>query len=191
MRADVVALRAVADVVVVALHKGLVHVPAELAMYERDVAHAAVDAGADLVVGHHAHILKGVELYRGRPIFHGLGNFVTVTRAFSPANTETPEAAAWARRRVELFGFEPDPALPAYPFHPESRNTLVADCRLRDDGSLDAGFVPCWIDDGARPAPLGPDDGSGVVAYVERISRQAGFETAFAWDGDRVAIGAR
>jgi poly-gamma-glutamate synthesis protein (capsule biosynthesis protein) len=37
---------------------------------------AAVDAGADLVVGHGPHILRGIEVYRGKPIFYSLGNFV-------------------------------------------------------------------------------------------------------------------
>lgn len=185
-RADVSALRLRVDVLVVALHKGLGHVRARLAQYERDVAHALIDAGADVVVGHHAHILRGVELYRGRPIFHGLGNFVTVTRALSPANRETPEAAAWAARRRELFGFEPDPAMPTYPFHPESRNTMIADCRLDANGRLEAGFVPCWIDEEARPTPLGPEAGREVVAYVEAITREAGLATAYRWHGGRV-----
>jgi poly-gamma-glutamate synthesis protein (capsule biosynthesis protein) len=35
-----------------------------------------IDAGADLVFGHGPHILRGIELYRGKPIFYSLGNFV-------------------------------------------------------------------------------------------------------------------
>ncbi len=38
-------------------------------------AHEAIDAGADLVVGHGSHTVLGIEIYRGRPIFYGLGNF--------------------------------------------------------------------------------------------------------------------
>ncbi len=39
---------------------------------------AAIDAGADLVVGHGPHVLRAIECYQGRPIFHSLGNFVGV-----------------------------------------------------------------------------------------------------------------
>jgi hypothetical protein len=186
MRSDIAALRERADVVVVALHKGLGHVRAALAMYETELARSAIDAGADIVVGHHAHVLRGIELHAGKPIFHGLGNFATVTRALSPSNRDTPEAAAWARRRVELFGFTPDPAMPAYPFHPESRHTMIADCRVGADGSVDAGFVPCWIDDDARPVPLGPSDGQFVVDYVDAVGREAGLATRLEWAGDRL-----
>ncbi len=47
-----------------------------LTLSQQAVAHAAVEAGVDIVVGHHPHILQGVEVYRGRPIFYALGNFV-------------------------------------------------------------------------------------------------------------------
>lgn len=43
----------------------------------RKWARVVIDAGADLVVGHGPHVLRGVEFYRGRPIFYSLGNFVT------------------------------------------------------------------------------------------------------------------
>ncbi len=40
------------------------------------VAHASIEAGADVVLGHHPHILEGVEIYETRPIFYSMGNFV-------------------------------------------------------------------------------------------------------------------
>jgi Putative enzyme of poly-gamma-glutamate biosynthesis (capsule formation) len=42
---------------------------------QREAAHAMIDAGADLVVGHHPHLLQGVEDYNGHYIFYSLGNF--------------------------------------------------------------------------------------------------------------------
>jgi poly-gamma-glutamate synthesis protein (capsule biosynthesis protein) len=109
-----------------------------------------------------------------------------VTRALSPTNTDTPEAAAWAKRRVELFGFQPDPAMPTYPFNPESRNTMIGDLRIGEDGAIDAGFVPCWIDEDARPVPLGPGEGDRVVDYVRAITDEEGLPTRYAWQGERV-----
>ncbi len=190
MAADVQALRAEADVVVVALHKGVGHTPAVVAMYERPVARAAVDAGADVVLGHHAHIMRGIETHRGRPVFHGLGNFVTVTHALTPGGDRgAAELAAWAERRTQLYGFAPDPAMPQYPFHPESRNTVVALCRFDADGLVEAGFAPCWIDDGGRPVPLpeGPDN-DRVAGYVEQITRTAGLGARFVRRGAELLV---
>ena len=151
MAEDVATLAAEVDVVLVSLHKGVGHTPAVLAMYEGPVARAAVDAGAHAVFAHHAHIMRGVELYRGRPIYHGLGNFVTVTRALTPTAGDEGERAAWARRRVELYGFAPDPDMPYYPFHPESRNTAIAVCRF-DRSGLVLGRSRALLDRRRRPA---------------------------------------
>lgn len=187
MQEDIERARASVDLLVVALHKGLLHVPAALAQYEREVARAAIDAGADVVVSHHAHILRGVEVYRGRPVFHGLGNLVTVTRVLGLEDNPNPEMLAWAARRRELFGFEPDPAMPTYPFHPESRHTMLAACAFDRGGLRSAGFVPCWIEPDGRPRPLlEPEAAAPVVAYVERITRAAGLEADLRWADGRV-----
>ena len=47
-----------------------------------------------MVISHHAHIPRGIEIYKGKPIYHGLGNFVTVN----------PCAASTRRRRRERLG---------------------------------------------------------------------------------------
>lgn len=44
--------------------------------YERSFAHQLIDAGADAYVGHGPHQLRGIEIYSGRPIFYGVGNFI-------------------------------------------------------------------------------------------------------------------
>jgi poly-gamma-glutamate synthesis protein (capsule biosynthesis protein) len=188
MRRDIAAALETADIVVVGLHKGIGHTPAVLAMYERPVAQAAIDAGAHAVFAHHAHIMRGVEIHRGRPIYHGLGNFVTVTRALTPSDdNDSPERRAWARRRVELYGFAPDPDMPYYPFHPESRNTVIASVEVDDGGQVHARLLPCRIDDRGRPVPVTRTcGGEEVVDYVRDISRRAGLHTRFEWTGDDI-----
>jgi poly-gamma-glutamate capsule biosynthesis protein CapA/YwtB (metallophosphatase superfamily) len=187
MLADVDKLRPEVDVLIVALHKGIGHTPAALAMYERPLGKAAIDAGADIVVGHHAHILRGIEIYKGRPIYHGLGNFVTVTRALNIEANPSPKRLEWARRRQELFGFEPDPAYPTYPFHPEARNAMIAVCEIGGDGVRKTGFIPCWVNPKGQPEICGNDKrGREVASYIEHITRKAALPANFEWDGDWV-----
>jgi len=45
--------------------------------YEKELAHAAIDAGADIVYGHGSHVLQGVEVYKAHPIMYCLGNSAT------------------------------------------------------------------------------------------------------------------
>jgi poly-gamma-glutamate capsule biosynthesis protein CapA/YwtB (metallophosphatase superfamily) len=188
MEKDIAALRPSVDFVIVALHKGIVHLPAVLAMYERIVSKAAVEAGAQLVVGHHAHICRGVETINGCPVFHGLGNFVTVTDALS-VDQANPERRAWAKKRKEMFGFEPDPEYPKYPFHPQSRNTLIAVCDVDKAGLVRAGFLPCWINGKSQPEVHGRDEvGERVTEYIRHITREAGLDASFEWDGGQVTF---
>ena len=189
MQSDIERLRREVDTLVVALHKGLGHTPATLAMYEGPLAKAAIEAGADVVAGHHAHILQGIEVYKGKPSFHGLGNFVTVTRALNVEGNASPERREWALRRRQLFGFEPDPDYPTYPFHPQAKNAIIGWCELDLGGVRRAGFYPCWIRPDGSPEVLGHDSrGEAVAAYVEKIGRASGLNTEFRWDGDRVVF---
>ena len=43
--------------------------------YQRELAQSVIDAGADLVIGHHPHVVQDIESYKGKPIFYSLGNF--------------------------------------------------------------------------------------------------------------------
>ena len=74
IQADVAAARHEADHVVVFLHSGYEYVPGP-SEPQRTAARAAIAAGATLVIGHHAHILQGVEFRETGAIVYGLGNF--------------------------------------------------------------------------------------------------------------------
>ena len=69
------AVRPEVDLVVVILHSGYEYIE-EPSEPQVAAARAAVDAGADLVVGHHAHILQGIHRYNDSVIAYGLGNFL-------------------------------------------------------------------------------------------------------------------
>jgi poly-gamma-glutamate synthesis protein (capsule biosynthesis protein) len=172
MEADVRAAKASADLVIVALHKGITHRVAELAPYERPLAQAAIRAGADCVAGHHAHIARGIEMFEGKPIFHGLGNGCVVTHALAPAQ-DHPARAAWAERRKALFGFEPLPDYPLAPFHPDARNGMIGRLRINASGALTAGFIPLWFEPPGRPVPAA-ERGDAVAKYIRQIGVQAG-----------------
>lgn len=63
-----------AQIVIVSFHWGVEseNYPDQV---QRDLAHMAVDEGADLVLGHHPHVLQGIEKYNGKNIVYSLGNF--------------------------------------------------------------------------------------------------------------------
>ncbi len=74
MVADIEKTKREADVVIASYHWGSSQ-SRTLTLSQKAVAHAAIDAGADLVVGRHPHILQGIEAYRHKAIFYAIGNF--------------------------------------------------------------------------------------------------------------------
>ncbi len=75
MEEDIKRLRPKVDLILVMPHWGKEYI-ATPEPGQVDFAHAAIDAGADLFIGGHAHWPKGIEMYKGKPIFYGVGNFL-------------------------------------------------------------------------------------------------------------------
>jgi poly-gamma-glutamate synthesis protein (capsule biosynthesis protein) len=75
LKKDIASARAAgAQVVIVWPHWGIEYTAGPTAV-QRNLAHAAIDAGADLVIGNHPHWAQAMEVYKGRPIWYALGNF--------------------------------------------------------------------------------------------------------------------
>ena len=188
---DIQKLRPLCDVLVVAFHKGVGFKPIEIAWYEQQISYTAIDAGADLILGHHAHILKGVEVYKGKAIFHGLGNFVI---AMPPAHEEPVSWAfrQWEERMKDIFNDynEPDTTEDSnYPWHSETALTMITKCSIDDRQISRVGYLPCVINNQGQPEILANDErGQQVYDYVNKITRKAGLNALFQWSGDEVII---
>lgn len=74
VKAEVVKARSQADLVVVSTHGGLSWVQA-VVTYQKAINRALIDAGADLVLGHHPHILQAIEVYKEKVICYSLAEF--------------------------------------------------------------------------------------------------------------------
>lgn len=75
LEADIPEAAEKCDHLVVCLHMGMEFSKSVHPMY-RELAHAAARLGASCVIGHHPHVIQGIETYRGVPIFYSLGNFL-------------------------------------------------------------------------------------------------------------------
>jgi len=182
---DIVAARDRADVVLVSIHWGLHMVEAEIADYQRDIARAAVSAGASAILGHHPHILKGVEFIDGVPVFYSLGNFaIEQPQAFDPSIVES----ASFRHLMSLnLNAQPDEL---YVLPPDTRMTGIA--RLEFDGSqlVRTYFRPAWIGDDSVPRTLVCDDPQfGRTAdYLKRISACQGLSLRLREENDMLLL---
>ena len=92
--ADVASARRQADYVIVSFHWGR-EASGTVQTYQRNAAHNAIDAGADAVIGHHPHVLQGIERYKNGIIFYSLGNFAFASKG------KTADVSALIRLRLD------------------------------------------------------------------------------------------
>jgi poly-gamma-glutamate synthesis protein (capsule biosynthesis protein) len=185
MQADIHYAKSKADVVLVSHHWGIHFVRAVIADYQREVARAAIAAGADAILGHHAHILKGIECIDGRPVFHSLCNFATDLRM-------TPEHAARPSfKEIQTLGENWEPDFDSlYNFPPAARLSMIARLVIRDGRIREAGFVPLFIDRDAVPRALAARDPrfGELLDYLRAVTAEAGLNGSYAPEGDLVRV---
>jgi len=175
LRADVSAARSSADVVIVSLHWGIHFIPAVIADYQREVGHAAIDAGADVILGHHAHILKGIEIHRGRPIFYSLCNFATDLRM------DKAHAESRSFREIQVLNPRWVPDLDGlYNFPEDSRMSIIVRISLAGGRMAGVCVWPVFINRQAQPRILDrtQPEFARVLAYLNEATAAAGLNGA-------------
>lgn len=171
------AARELADIVIVSVHWGIHKLPAVITDYERELGRDLVEHGADLVFGHHQHILKGFEVHQGKPILYGVGNFIfDVQRGRSP-------------REMSLRTSELDPFKAfytatetaaaergSYPFASDAHWTMVVRLRASRHGVEEVAILPCRVNAQGTPEPVARESAAFdvYVAYLQAITAEAG-----------------
>jgi poly-gamma-glutamate capsule biosynthesis protein CapA/YwtB (metallophosphatase superfamily) len=178
-REAIAAAREEADVVIVANHWGYSSWVEVLQDYELELARDAVRHGADIVVCHHHHSLRGIELYDGKPILYGLG---TLMHHFHSIKVTEAEMAARQERFGRLSSWVVGEELPLFPFRADARRSCVATFDLAPDGTIATGLIPALVlaDGATEPLRAGDPRAEEIAGYVERLSAESGFATRFA-----------
>ncbi len=155
-REAIAAARALADMVVVSIHWGVppgwaTPFQGLLADYQQPLAHALIDAGADVVLGHHPHTLHGIETYQGKLICYSLGNFIF---------------HSLAKRRPLVFQRDTPPYKLQHVRPPElAESALFLFTRTARRWELE--LLPCVIDERGEGHPIG---GPPAAVILQRIA---------------------
>lgn len=159
---DVAALRAQADIVVASCHWGLHH---EVLQYMPEIAHAAIDAGADVVMGHGPHCVLPVGVYMGKPIFYGLGRF-----SFHTGHHGGREPGDWVgmMARITMEGRTLKSATFRFVRHNSANETVP--CALADERATFEEMAAHSAGFGAKLTP----DGDAVLIQSDVIAQGRG-----------------
>jgi poly-gamma-glutamate synthesis protein (capsule biosynthesis protein) len=182
---DIQKAKAKADIIILSMHWGVHFVPALLAEYQREIAHVAIDHGADLILGHHPHILKGIEVYKGKVVMYSLGNFAIEHPGSFMENLYKTE------RYKEIAALNPEwDCNDVYPLPPETRKSFLAKVLISRKQIHRISFLPVYLNTKSEPEIVNPDDErfESIVVYIERISQDQGLTTIFLRDGDEIVI---
>ena len=145
---DIAALHSQADVVIASFHWGL---HKEVLQYMPEIAHRAIDAGADLVIGHGPHYSLPIEVYKSKPIFYGLGSFSFHTGHGGIQHGDwlgMMARVSWDRERIARAAFQ---------FVRHDRHNRTVLCALADEGAAFDEIAKHSAGRGARLAARGDE----------------------------------
>jgi len=186
-----------ADWVVFSLHSHesgaqLEH-PAE---FVETFARACIDAGVDVFIGHGPHFLRGVEIYKGRPIFYSLGNFIfqneTVLRL--PADIYERYRLGHDATPADLYDARTDQDRKGFPADPVFWESVVAVCRFRQRQLQEVELWPVALGYGkhrvhrGRPMLAQGDQAEQIIAKLASLSERYGTQITYEDGVGRVVL---
>lgn len=188
--------RLMADVVVLSIHAHELGYNAEgewdletPAEFLQPVARRMIDAGVDIVVGHGPHLLRGMEIYNGKPIFYSLGNFIGQNELVERLPVDSYEQFRVDREQTPSKVFQQRTRNDTRSFPADTRfwETLVPLCRF-DGGRLQAiELHPVSLGLGeaihrrGRPRLAEGEHGRAILERFARLSQPYG--TRFSIEG--------
>lgn len=114
--------------------------------FQKELAHKAVDLGADLVVGHHPHVIQGIEKYNGKYIVYSLGNF-----CFGGNRNPTDKDTMIFRQTFTLKNGEPE----------DDDDILIIPCSISSDPERN----------NYQPTPLEDEEADRVTEKIAERTR--------------------
>ncbi len=186
---DIRRLRPQVDVLVVSMHWGIHFVPAVLAHYQKYVAHFAIDEGADIILGHHTHILKPVEVYKGKAIVYSMANFAIEgpDKFF-----EGKQGLRNDSRHGDIRALNPDFSKDTNRMMPvDSYKSMLLKCVIDDKRIKSVSFLPVQLDAVSNEPEIltaGDPRFGEVVKYMEEITISQKITPCYKVEGNEVRI---
>ncbi|MBI4332264.1 MAG: CapA family protein [Chloroflexi bacterium] len=159
----------------------------ECAAFFADFSHRCIDEGADVVVGHGPHISLGVEIYKGKPIFHGLGNFIleNETVRFIPDHSYSRFGLGSEATPADFLDARSDKDTRAHPADPLYWQAILATCKIASGKLKQVALYP--VDLGfrrprpqrGRPLLAEGQTAEEIIARMARLSRKLGTDIVY------------
>jgi len=147
-----------------------------------EVAHAAIDAGADMFVGHGPHVLRGIEIYKGAPIFYSLANFIfqNETVELQPADNYEAQGLGDRDRPGQFQDARIVQMRGGFPADPAYWESVLATTNYEEGALKEVRLYPITLGHGlprsvrGRPLLAGADDARRILEHLAELSAPFG-----------------
>jgi len=159
---DVEAQKKDSDLIIVSLHHGVEYADYPTPGFTK-LARRVIDSGADVVLGHHPHVLQGIEKYKQGIIAYSLGNFV-----FDLADEKIRKIAYEECLLVRKYGIR---------FGTNDNRvsqSMILEIRLNNGSLIDYKVHPIFIKSDFRPVPLNGIESDKLLQRIEDLSKDIG-----------------
>ena len=119
------------------------------------VAHAVIDAGADIFLAHGPHVLRGIEIYKGKPIFYSLGDFVFQNETVSRQPEDNYESYGLGPEAVAQDFYDARQRTGGFPSRPQVWESFVAMVRFQGAELTGVDLHPITLGHGLDRASTG------------------------------------
>ncbi len=150
-----------------------------------EVAHAVIDAGADIFLAHGPHVLRGIEIYQGKPIFYSLGDFVFQNETVPRQPSDNYESYRLGPEAVAPDFFDARQASGGFPSRPQVWESFVAMVRFQDGELSGVELHPVTLGHGldrpqrGRPLLATGDLARKIIDETREYSEPWGTEIVF------------
>jgi poly-gamma-glutamate synthesis protein (capsule biosynthesis protein) len=149
------------------------------------VAHAVIDAGADIFLAHGPHVLRGIEIYKGKPIFYSLADFVFQNETVPRQPADNYERYGLSHDAVAPDFFDARQRTGGFPSRPQVWESFVAMVRFQDGELSGVELHPITLGHGldrpqrGRPLLASGDLARKIIDETREYSEPWGTEIAF------------
>jgi len=187
------------DLMIVSLHWGVTPgwqpvFQGSLAEYQAPLGRALIDAGANIVLGHHPHVLYGIEVYRQGIIFYSLGHFIfqgkgifkeEKTKSGQLADPDRPKHADHLSPYTKGAGQAVVAGVKRLLSSPQAKESMIAlihiEALKRRKPKISAvEIIPCMMDQDGEPVETTPGQARNILARLKTYSEEFGTEIRFA-----------
>ena len=185
--------KASADLLIVSIHWGVTPgwqpvFQGHLAEYQSPLGRAMIDAGADIILGHHPHVLNGIEVYRRGIIFYSLGHFIFQSKGIAADEEAIPDRSVGMDTSRQLTSISPYSkgakqaivaAVKRLLSSPQAKESMIALIHVealkgRKPRMIGVEIIPCMIARDGEPVESNAEEAQNVLSRLKIFSEEFG-----------------